>query len=145
MSIFPISQIVKAEILEEHVTAFVEALRLAAPQTGREDDGLYSDWQIKPDNIRRWSKRCLEEELSPAQFESDSQKARQILACKMGEVLRKEFSESGNQETMAVQRAAAWWMTGDPTRYSADNIKTYVQKVLDFYKEELEKSANTAH
>jgi hypothetical protein len=36
-------------------------------------------------------------------------------------------------------------MTGDPTRYSADNIKTYVQKVLDFYKEELEKSANTAH
>ncbi len=42
---------VKAEISNTEVQALVEALRQAAPQTGTENDGLYSDWQIKPDNI----------------------------------------------------------------------------------------------
>src|SRR4028118_1235278 len=35
----------------KQVTALVEALRQAAPQTGRADDGLYSDWKIQLPNI----------------------------------------------------------------------------------------------
>jgi hypothetical protein len=36
---------------QRQVAALVEALRQAAPQTGTVDDGLYSEWQIKPENI----------------------------------------------------------------------------------------------
>ena len=43
----------QAQLSEARVAAFVEALRQAAPQTGRADDGLYSDWKIKPANIPR--------------------------------------------------------------------------------------------
>lgn len=50
---------VSAQVSDAQVSALVEALRLAAPQTGRVDDGLYSDWQIKPGNIPRWSKQCI--------------------------------------------------------------------------------------
>ncbi|HBK64181.1 MAG TPA: hypothetical protein DD000_11830, partial [Cyanobacteria bacterium UBA11166] len=45
----------RAQVSDNQVSALVEALRLAAPQTGTENDGLYSEWQIKPDNIPRWS------------------------------------------------------------------------------------------
>ena len=55
----------QAQISAARVAAFVEALRQAAPHTGREDDGLYSDWQIKPANIPRWSKRCTGKEMPP--------------------------------------------------------------------------------
>ncbi|MGL5193832.1 MAG: hypothetical protein ACRC8Y_09520, partial [Chroococcales cyanobacterium] len=41
---------VTAQITEAKVDSLVEALRLAAPDTGREDDGLYSDWQSELPN-----------------------------------------------------------------------------------------------
>ena len=41
---------------DAQVAALVEAFRLAAPDTGTENDGLYSDWQIKPENIISWSR-----------------------------------------------------------------------------------------
>ncbi len=59
---------VKAQVTDTQVGALVEALRQAAPKTGRENDGLYSDWQILPANIPRWSKRCIGRPLTIAEF-----------------------------------------------------------------------------
>jgi hypothetical protein len=118
------------------VWAFVEALRLAAPQTGREDDGLYSEWQVKPDNIRRWSARCVGQELTPEQFEANPAIAREVIVCAMGDVLRQQYEAGGREESLAVQRAASWWLTGDPEQYR-DQVAPYAQRVLGFYRQEL--------
>ncbi|MGC1396112.1 MAG: hypothetical protein WA828_17770, partial [Coleofasciculaceae cyanobacterium] len=94
------------------VAKLVEALRKAAPQTGRADDGLYSDWQIKADNIPRWSRLCTGQAMTVQQFEANPTKAREILACVMQDVMRDELKATGNNETAAVRRSACWWMTG---------------------------------
>ncbi|HEY9606218.1 MAG TPA: hypothetical protein V6C85_31720 [Allocoleopsis sp.] len=121
------------QISDAQVGALVEALRKAAPQTGTADDGLYSEWQVKADNIPRWSQQCAGKELTPAQFEFSPVTARAILVCVMRDVLREQYSESGNKESVAVKRAASWWMTGDANQYNSDAIASYTQKVLDFY------------
>lgn len=131
---------VQAQVTADQVTAFVEALRLAAPKTGIENDGLYSDWQVKPDNITRWSKRCLGITLTIEEFESSPQLARQVLECKMGQVLAEQYEASNGKESVAVQRAAAWWMTGDADRYNQPPTDTYTKKVLDFYWQQRNKS-----
>lgn len=118
------------------VGALVEALRLAAPQTGRVDDGLYSDWQIKPSNIPRWSKQCIGRELTPAQFEASPVTARGILVCVMSNIVRDQFRASNNNESVAIRRTASWWMTGDPTRYNSAPTATYTQRVLNFYQQQ---------
>ena len=117
------------------VAKLVEALRKAAPQTGRADDGLYSDWQIKPDNIPRWSRLCTGQAMTVQQFEANTAKAREILACVMQDVMRDEYKATGNNETAAVQRSACWWMTGDPNQCKSGATATYVQKVLGFYQQ----------
>ncbi|MCK7581274.1 MAG: hypothetical protein MZV65_40355 [Chromatiales bacterium] len=61
---------VHAQISEAKVEALVEALRLSAPEAGP-DAGLYSDWSVKPDNIVRWSRRCLDRDVTPEQFAAD--------------------------------------------------------------------------
>lgn len=127
---------VMAEIADAQVDALVEALRLAAPDTGVENDRLYSDWQIKADNIPRWSRLCTGEELTPAQFEANTTKAREILACVMGDVLKEEYEASGNDESLAVRRAAAWWMAGDPSQYNSERIDDYTREVLRYYQQE---------
>jgi hypothetical protein len=121
------------QISDVQVGALVEALRKAAPQTGTVDDGLYSEWQIKPENIPRWSQQCAGKELTPTQFESSPVTARSILVCVMRDVLREQYSASGNKESVAVKRAASWWMTGDANQYNSGEIASYSQKVLDFY------------
>ncbi|HEY9612121.1 hypothetical protein, partial [Allocoleopsis sp.] len=121
------------QISDAQVGALVEALRKAAPQTSTVDDGLYSEWQVKADNIPRWSQQCAGKELTPAQFESIPVTARAILVCVMRDVLREQYSASGNKESVAVKRAASWWMTGDANQYNSDAIASYTQKVLDFY------------
>ncbi len=126
----------QAQISEAKVAAFVEALRLSAPNTGNPNDGLYSDWKIKWENILRWSKRCTGTEMEPAEFEANSQKAREILACVMGKILREQY-EISKDEPIAVRRAASWWMTGDPDQYDAQQTRAYTQKVLDFYNRSL--------
>jgi hypothetical protein len=124
-----------ADITAARVAAFVEALRQAAPQTGWADDGLYSDWQIKPANIPRWSKRCLGQELTPEEFAARPETARAVVTCVMGGVLREQYAASNHDEAMAVQRAAAWWMTGDPEQYQSDATRPYIQKVLRLYQQ----------
>lgn len=124
-----------AQISNDQVNSLVEALRLVAPKRPTSEDGLYSDWKIKPDNIPRWSRLCIGEELTPAQFEADIAKARQILACVMEDVVNTEYPASGGNEAIAIRRAAAWWLTGDPNLYNSGDVASYTQKVLGFYQE----------
>lgn len=126
----------QAQITDTKVAAFVEALRLSAPNTGIPNDGLFSDWKIKWENIARWSKRCMGTEMEPAEFEANVPKAREILACIMGKILREQY-EISKDELIAVRRAASWWMTGNPDQYDAQQTRVYTQKVLDFYKRAL--------
>jgi len=123
-----------AQPTPEMVSGFVEALRRAAPDTGREDDGLYSDWQIKPDNIRRWSERCTGMAMTVEQFEANPVEARAVLECKMAEVLAEQYQLSQDELT-AVRRAAAWWMTGDADQYGSEGAGRYVELVADHYRD----------
>ncbi len=126
---------VQAQVTNQQVGTLVEALRQAAPQTGVANDGLYSDWQVMPGNIPRWSRSCIGRELSPAQFAADSATARTILTCVMRDVMQEELQASNNNESVAVRRAAAWWMTGDPNRYNTGDTATYTQRVLSLYQQ----------
>ena len=121
-------------ISNAQVLALVEALRLAAPQTGTENNGLYSDWRIKPEKISLWSQRCMGREVTPEDFAANPATARTILLCVMGDVFRQQYSVSGNNEVVAVQRTAAWWLIGDPEQYNSDATAAYTQRVLDLYK-----------
>jgi hypothetical protein len=126
----------QAQVTDTQVAALVEALRLAAPNTGIKNDGLFSDWKIKLENIVRWSKRCTGKVMTPAEFEANTRKAREILACVMGKVLREQY-EISRDESRAVRRAASWWMTGDPDQYDSPQTRPYGQKVLDYYRRAL--------
>ncbi len=124
--------VVQAQLSDAKVEALVEALRLAAPPASA-DSGLYSEWRVKPDNIGRWSKRCLGQEITPDQFAADPTLARPMLVCVMGPVLRDQFAQSQQNEMVAVQRAAAWWMTGDPAQYRTGATGDYTLRVLEAY------------
>lgn len=121
-----------AQISDAKMEALVEALRLAAP-TPKPDAGLYSDWQIKPENIKRWSKSCLDVESTPEQFAADQELARRVLACVLRGVLNDQLAASNHNEIVAVQRTAAWWLTGDPEQYRSDSASDYTLKVLEAY------------
>ena len=123
----------QAQIGDKQVAALVEALRLSAPNTGNPNDGLYSDWKVKWENILRWSKRCTGTEMEPAEFEANAEKARAVIACIMGKILREQYQIS-NDESVAVRRAASWWMMGDPDKYDTTPTNSYTLKVLDFYR-----------
>ncbi|CAA9396110.1 hypothetical protein AVDCRST_MAG94-5660 [uncultured Leptolyngbya sp.] len=123
----------QAQVSDRQVAALVEALRQAAPQTERADDGLYSDWQIMPKNIPRWSKSCIGRESSPTEFEASPAVARSVVTCVIRDLLKEEYSASGNNEMLAVRRTAAWWMRGDPSQYNSAAIAAYIQKVVTAY------------
>jgi hypothetical protein len=129
---------------DQQVRSLVEALRQAAPQTGNPNDGLYTDWQIQAQNIPRWSKACINRTLSPQEFEADLDTARNILVCVMRDVFQQEYRNSGNDEAIAVRRAAAWWMTGNPSQYNTAETAVYTQKVLNFYRQQPGTSSATA-
>ncbi len=122
----------QSPISHAQAAAFVEALRLAAPHTENPNDGLYSAWKIKAANILRWSKECTGQEMTPAQFEANPQKAREILIRIMGKILREQYAISMDQ-SVAVRRAASWWLTGDPDQYDTPPTSSYTREVLDFY------------
>jgi tetratricopeptide (TPR) repeat protein len=126
----------QAQVSDRQVSALVEALRQAAPQTGRADDGLYSDWQVMPGNIPRWSRSCIGREVSPTEFDASPEVARSVVTCVMRDVLQEEYGVSGNNELLAVRRAAAWWMRGDPAQYNSADIADYVQRVVTAYEQQ---------
>ena len=123
----------QAQVSSAQVDALVEAIRQAAPQTGTSQDGLYSDWQVLPGNIPRWAKFCTGREVTPEQFGANASTARSIITCIVKDALQDEYPASGNNEAIAVQRVAAWWMTGDPTRYTNAATSPYTNKVLNLY------------
>lgn len=127
---------VQAQVSDTQVGRLVEALRLAAQKRAPGNNGLVSEWQILPGNIPRWSRQCAGQELTIRQFESNTDRARQILVCVMRDVLRDQYKASGNNEALAVRRTASWWLTGDPNRYSNGSTAAYSQSVLSFYQQQ---------
>jgi hypothetical protein len=123
------------QVSDAQVAAMVEALRLAAPQTGSQNDGLYSEWQIKPETLRGWSRNCLKQELTPAQFENSPATARKVVSCITSRELNQQFAATKNNETAAVSNVACWWMTGKYQGCNSGFTATYVQRVLKFYKD----------
>ena len=124
-----------AAVTDAQVSALVEALRQAAPpQTA--NDGMYSQWQVLPGNISRWAKFCTKQELTPQQFEADATKAKTIVTCIVGDLLRDEYKASGNNETAAIRRAACWWMTGDSAACKSGATATYADKVVSVYQQQ---------
>jgi len=122
-------------VTDTQVSALVEALRQAAPpQTA--NDGMYSQWQVLPNNISRWAKFCTKQDLTPQQFEADATKAKSIVTCIVGDLLRDEYKASSNTELTAVRRAACWWMTGDSAACKTGATATYADKVISVYQQQ---------
>ncbi len=121
------------KVTELQVRALVEALRLSAAKKVPSNSNLYSEWRVMSDNIPRWSKQCHTNAITPAEFAANPSLARKILNCVMTGVLQDQYNLSNNSEIIAVQRAAAWWMTGDGQNFSKPDIIPYGQKVLGFY------------
>ena len=122
-------------VTDAQVSAFVEALRQAAPpQTA--NDGMYSQWQVLPNNISRWAKFCTKQDLTPQQFETDATKAKSIVTCIVGDLLRDQYKASSNNELTAVHRAACWWMTGDSAACKSGATATYAAKVISVYQQQ---------
>ena len=122
-------------VTEAQVSALVEALRQAGPpQTA--NDGMYSQWQVLPNNIARWAKFCTKQDLTPQQFEADATKAKSIVTCIVGDLLRDEYKASSNNELTAVRRAACWWMTGDSAACKSGATATYADKVISVYQQQ---------
>lgn len=122
----------QVQISDAKVEALVEALRLSAPDASSNASGLYSDWRIKPEQIRSWSTRCLQQELTPEQLAADQDLARQMVVCMIGPIFREQLTASQQNEIVAVQRAAAWWLSGDPEQYR-QSANAYTLKVLEAY------------
>ncbi|MEG4005800.1 hypothetical protein QUA41_10890 [Microcoleus sp. Pol11C1] len=122
-------------VTDAQVSALVEAMRQAAPpQTA--NDGMYSQWQVLPGNISRWAKFCTKQDLTPQQFEADATKAKSIVTCIVGDLLRDEYKASSNNELTAVRRAACWWMTGDSAACKSGATATYADKVVSVYQQQ---------
>lgn len=122
-------------VSDAQVATMVEALRRAAPQTGKPNDGLYSEWQVKPETLKGWSKNCLKKELTPTEFENNPAIARQVVSCITRREFNKQFTASGNNETEAVGSVACWWMTGNYTGCNSGFTATYVKKVVNFFQQ----------
>ncbi len=131
------------QVSNAQVAAMVEALRRAAPQTGIANDGLYSEWQVKPETLKGWSKNCLKRELTPTQFENSPTTARQVVSCITRRELNKQFIATNKNETAAVRGVACWWMTGSYTGCDSGFTAAYLQKVVGFYQQQRSKPATT--
>ncbi|MBD1886411.1 hypothetical protein [Microcoleus vaginatus] len=122
-------------VTDAQVSALVEALRQAAPPQAA-NDGMYSQWQVLPGNISRWAKFCTKQDLTPQQFEADATKAKSIVTCIVGDLLRDEYKASSNNELTAVRRAACWWMTGESAACKSGATATYADKVVSVYQQQ---------
>jgi hypothetical protein len=122
-------------VTDSQVERVAEAIRQVSLSTGIKIDGLYSDWQIKPENISNWSRKCIGKDLSPQAFAADAAQSRKIVVCVLRDVLRDEYQASKNNELIAVRRTAAWWLTGVSGRYQSSDIAPYTQKVVEFYQQ----------
>jgi hypothetical protein len=111
--------------------ALVEALRQSAPRT--EDPRLFTDWKMQAAAIGRWSRRCLGVAVPPGEFAANPVQVRETVACVMGPVLAEQLRRADGDEALAVRRAGAWWMTGDPEREQAPELAPYLDRLLSNY------------
>lgn len=123
-------------VSDAQVAAMVEALRKAAPQTKKVNDGYYSEWQVKPETLRGWTRTCLKKELTPTQFENNPAIARQVVSCISRRELTNQFRATNNNEIASVRGAACWWMTGSYKGCDKGFTGDYVQKVVRFYQQQ---------
>ncbi|WP_017316365.1 hypothetical protein [Mastigocladopsis repens] len=145
--VFPESSLAQAQqssASEAQVNAMVEALRLAAPKTGSANDGFYSEWQVKPETLKGWSKNCLKKEVTPAQFENNPGTARQVVSCITRRELNNQLTATGNNETASVRGVACWWMTGNYTGCNSGFTADYVKKVAGYYQQQRKPTSSTA-
>ena len=116
----------------DQTAAFVEALRRAEPHTN--DPTLYSDWKMRTEAIARWTQRCIGVAVPPTEFAADPVMARETVTCVMGPVLAEQMTLTRGDEGLAVRRATAWWMVGDPNlRQATGSIDSYINRVLGNY------------
>ena len=116
------------------VAQLVESLRLIAQQsTTVRSTTLYSEWRVSKQNIGPWTQQCLSAETTPEAFDRNPEKASEVVTCVVGRVLNTEYRAADRDEVLAVRRTAAWWMTGDASRYNSPGTAAYTQRVLDAY------------
>jgi hypothetical protein len=141
LGILPLPALAQAQkqVSDAQVAAMVEALRLAAPKTGKANDGYYSDWQVKPETLKGWSRNCLKKEVTPTQFENSPELARQVISCIMRRELNTQYAANKNNEIGAVRGAACWWMTGSYTGCNSGFTGAYVQQVVGYYQQQRSK------
>ncbi len=126
------------KVSDSQVSAMVEALRQSAPKSSP-NKGYYSDWQVKPETIKLWTKYCLKKELTPTQFQNDPATARQVVSCVMNRELTKQFRAIPNNETAAVGSVACWWMTGNYTGCNSGFTADFVKNVTKLYQQQRSK------
>jgi len=143
LGLLPLLAQAQQPISDIQVAAMVEALRQAAPQTKNPNDGYYSQWQVKPETLKGWSRTCLKRELTPTQFENSPAIARQVVSCITRRELTNQFRATNNNELASVRGAACWWMTGSYTGCNKGFTAEYVQKVVRFYQQQRSKPSAT--
>lgn len=134
--LFAIAPAAQAQPADVQIGNMVEALKQAAPNTGNVNDELYSDWQVKPQTIKMWSKNCIQRELTPTQFESSPVIARYIISCIVRRELTQQYAATNNNETAAVRGTACWWMTGKYAGCDSGFTADYVKKVVEYYQKQ---------
>ena len=116
------------------VAQLVESFRSIAQQsTTVKSKTLYSEWRVSKQNIGPWTQQCLSAETTPEEFDRNTETASKVVTCVVGRVLNTEYKAADRDEVLAVRRTAAWWMTGDASRYNSPGTAAYTQRVLDAY------------
>ena len=116
------------------VAQLVESFRSIAQQsTTMKSTTLYSEWRVSKQNIGPWTQQCLSAETTPEEFDRNVGTASKVITCVVGRVLNTEYKAADRDEVLAVRRTAAWWMTGDASRYNSPGTAAYTQRVLDAY------------
>lgn len=116
------------------VAQLVESFRSIAQQsTTVKSTTLYSEWRVSKQNIGPWTQQCLSAETTPEEFDRNAGTASKVVTCVVGRVLNTEYKNADRDEVLAVRRTAAWWMTGDASRYNSPGTAAYTQRVLDAY------------
>lgn len=130
-----VAQAQPRSVSTQQVAAMVEALRRAAPKTGNSNDGLYSDWQVKPETARGWANHCLGREITPSQFANSPTMAKQVVTCVVQDEFGKALRATPNNEMRAVQSTACWWMTGEYNGCNSGFTANYVHQVTRYYQQ----------
>jgi hypothetical protein len=123
----------QAEVSEAKINAFVNALKLSAPPN-KDNDGMYSAWQVLPRIIPSWTKQCLGKELTATAFDTDEVAARKTVTCIVKREFNQQWKQTKQNESQAVRNTACWWMTGNYNGCQNGYTADYVKKVEKFYK-----------